>query len=443
MLTGYILPLVFIGVFGLIGFFWFWWAAPRAQVPPHLEADDLKRLELQDRLRQTNYQVLTGIGLVATFFATLAQLTLTSQQWSSDHELRLRHEQDQQFAEASKVLITAKDIQLAEEAAIRIQLLAVQNPSELFDQATALLSSVVREQTRKTTLRESEVCTIDSGRPKQGPVGTAAGQPASATPPAPEPTQSNIEKEREDPLPAAQAAIRQLGSPKFAALRRAATGRACIGDNESDNLQLHLENRIFDNFNLSGLDLSCAKLSRAGFRRVSLNSAKLFGADLRGATFADWEISKSPASTGFLDGAPFTAARIGFDYPKPASSQDSKLDPWQTYHCFIADLRYADLRAANFENGSLAGADLAYADLTGANLCGVDVSRANFTGAKGITPRMFEHACAGRGAQPLGLDKLLSNGPRLAMPCPPMDERPKCEQMNRESAYAAVKRPPW
>jgi uncharacterized protein YjbI with pentapeptide repeats len=456
MLAAIIIPLVFIGVFGLGAFFWFWWGAPQAQVPPHLEPDDLKRLEVQDRLRQTNYQVLTGIGLAATFFATLVQLTITARQWSSDYELRVTHEQAQQFADASKNLVNATNIPLAEQAALQLHFIAMQNPSEFYNQATAVFSSVVRAQTKTTTLGDSNVCMVDSAPPNPGPLGDVVWQ--RATPdgtPAGQPIQKKIEDRREEPPAAAQASLKQLGNPKFAAFRRIRPGTWCSGD----ILQLHFENRSLDNFDLSGLDLSCSKMSQVELRRASLKWAKLFGVDLRGARLADWEIENSPARTGWLDGTNFTAARIGFDEAasralnrkdgSDKNKQASRLEPWQTYHCFVTDLRYADLRAADLENAALSGADFAYADLTGANLCGADISRANFTGTKGVTAQMIAQTCAGypadnaepdRDAQPIGLDNVLPRDAKVKR-CSP--SKSKCEPMDPAVAYGVVNRPRW
>jgi hypothetical protein len=87
---------------GLAIFFWIWWAAPRNQVLPHLTDIELKRLEVQDRLRQTNYQILTALGLGATFLATVFQLTLTSRQWSEDFQLRTVQEPLGRCADALK-----------------------------------------------------------------------------------------------------------------------------------------------------------------------------------------------------------------------------------------------------------------------------------------------------------------------------------------------------
>ncbi|MBB4368315.1 uncharacterized protein YjbI with pentapeptide repeats [Bradyrhizobium sp. cir1] len=441
MLTVWIVPLLFIGIFGLIVFFWFWWAAPRAQVPPYLEGDDLKRLELQDRLRQTNYQVLTGLGLAGTFFATVIQLTLTSQQWSSDHELRVRHEQDQSFAEASKDLIAASDKPLAERAAIQLRLLAIQAPADLLEQANAQFSSVARAQTRTSSLRVSRECTVNS-----------TSSPGAQSTPA--------EADREEPPAGAQAAVRQLGSSVFAGLRRKRLGPACGLAGANRYLQINLEHRWLDDLDMGGLDLSCANMSQSKLHRVSLNGAKLFGADLRGSTFADWEIEASPGWTGYFEGEEYSGSHIGFSYTgpddaeRPRTGQSKRLPEWQTYRCFISDLRYADLRAVNFEGASLAGADLAYANLAGANLCAVDVSRANFTGARGLTREMVDGMCAGGGAndlkqqetpdwnaQPFGLDRLLAKDRKWVKRCG--SPAKLCAGMDRATAIATALRPHW
>ena len=68
-----ILPFIVVlaVLLSLAVFFWIWWVAPKDQVPPHLTELELRRLEVQDRLRQTNYQILTALGLGATFIATV------------------------------------------------------------------------------------------------------------------------------------------------------------------------------------------------------------------------------------------------------------------------------------------------------------------------------------------------------------------------------------
>ena len=100
--------LVFVAVIIVFAaFFWFWRRSPIDQVPPHLDDKQLRRLEVQDRLRQTNYQVLTAIGLGATFLITLFQFAVSTQHWSAEFDSRLRQERLTQFVEAVKQISQA------------------------------------------------------------------------------------------------------------------------------------------------------------------------------------------------------------------------------------------------------------------------------------------------------------------------------------------------
>jgi uncharacterized protein YjbI with pentapeptide repeats len=423
-----IVPLVFITIFCLGAFFWFWWVAPRAQVPLHLDADQLKQLEVQDRLRQTTYQILTALGLASSFIAAAVQLWITSGQWSADYNLRLLHEQNQQFAEATKNLLAAGDKSYAQQAAQRLAALAAENPEVFGRQAIDTLESVVVDGVKDNHLSDSQTCTIDTGHPEE----------------------IKWKNEfREEPPPAAQAAIQQLGQAKLAAMRRTFTGKACADGSK----RLTFANIHLDNFDLSWLDLSCSRMSQANLRRVSFRRANLFGADLGGASLADYHIPNSPAYWGMLKEAPFTNQSIEFDEtdppPKEPRSKDvastvSKIPRWQTYRCFITDLRHADLRGVDFENAALGGADFRAADLTGANFCGSNVSRANFTEAKGLTPEMLKEACVGykpeddegtiKASQPLGLDKKFP----LIKKC---DAKQKCPQRDSWISNALINRP--
>ena len=111
----------------IVVFVWFWWAAPRDQVPPHLNANELRRLEVQDRLRQTNYQVLTALGLGATFLATIFQFSITTRQWAADYKLKSAQERLTQYTEAIKAIGTNNSG--SHVAGITtLQLLGVQDP---------------------------------------------------------------------------------------------------------------------------------------------------------------------------------------------------------------------------------------------------------------------------------------------------------------------------
>jgi uncharacterized protein YjbI with pentapeptide repeats len=413
-----IIPVVvFVAVVGLGVFFWFWYAVPRKQVPLHLDADQIKQLEVQDRLRQTSYQVLAGVVLFATFIAGVVQFGITSHQWTKDHNLRLRHELSQQFSEAVKSLIDSKNVPYAKQATQRISALADENPKLFGQQALDVLESVVVARTKKSRLIGLPRCTS-----------------------------------REDPPPDAQVAIRQLGQPNLAPFRAASNGRAC-----SEKRPLELSHAKLDSFDLSLLDLSCSSMSQASLRRVSLRGANLFGADLRGAQLADYDITNSPANTGELDGKPFTNQSIGFDPADPPTGQNARLRDaesklprlpvWETYRCFITDMRHADLRGANFEGASLGGVDFRNADLTGANLCGTNVSRANFIGAKGLDSAMFRDACVGKPdsdkqtisrAQPFGLESYF---PGELLPIQKCPEHHTCLPRNAEFSNALINRP--
>jgi uncharacterized protein YjbI with pentapeptide repeats len=431
MMSVYLILFVFVGILALGGFFWFWWAAPQWQVPSHLKSDEIKQRELQDRLRQTSYQVLTGVGLIVTFVATLVQFSITSRQWSSDYDLRLRHEQAQQFAEAAKDLVGADRAAFAEQAAQRLSSFAIKNPADFNRQAHGILASVVREGTKGNDLHDSQECRVNSSDP-DGSISIKEPE----------------NYDREEAPPAAQAAIIHLGSAKFATLRHSYTSGACVDPQDDGAVILNFGHHRFDNFDLSGLDLSCARMDQARLRRASLISARLFGADLRGARLADWDILNSPAATGWLDGQRFTTADIGFDQPTNGGNRGKKparLESWRTYRCFITDLRNSDLRGADLEGAALGGADLTGADLTGGNLCGANISRANFTGAKGLTTGMMKKTCVGWSSdtesalaamQPIGLERIFTNDFKRIEACPK-----NCEPMDRAAAYALINRP--
>jgi hypothetical protein len=99
---------------------YYWWRGPREQVLPHLSETELRRLEVEDRLRQTSYQLVTAIGLFATFAATFAQVSLNTQQWNTDYLLKRDHEQAQVFSDATKDLGNDKTGDVAGHAAYRL-----------------------------------------------------------------------------------------------------------------------------------------------------------------------------------------------------------------------------------------------------------------------------------------------------------------------------------
>jgi hypothetical protein len=92
-------------------------------------------------------------------------------------------------------------------------------------------------------------------------------------------------------------------------------------------------------------------------------------------------------------------------------------EEWKVYRCWISDLRYADLSYTQLDGAVLTGADLREADFTGARFSDTDLSRANLTGAYGLTREALKHACAGiappnyvdKNAQPVGLPAWIGN----------------------------------
>lgn len=396
---------IFVFLIVLAVFFWFWWVGPRDQVPPYLAEADLRRIEVQDRVRQTNYQVLTALGLGATFLTTLFQFVVSSQHWRSEFESRSLQERTAKYVEAVKQLdqgselpkgrsesTTATDGAATNVAGIRtLYLLGTQNAAEYHEQSHNIISNYAILRTRgKTILRDSQECRNDYLLPR-GAFEQLLEKEKQANTPA----------DREEAAPGVQSAMAALGDRKFAGLRLHDEGSGCTSDSAAP-YKLKIEHAILDDLDLSQLDLSCSLMSQSKFRRVSLNGANLASADLRGARLADYDIPGSPAALGTI-GDRLYRTEVNAGPPE-----------WKRYRCWITDLRGANLSNANLEGAALDGADLTNADLTNANLCRTDISRANFTGAKGLNWKMMlEDACAGPSsavppefeelAQPVGL----------------------------------------
>lgn len=419
-------------------FFWFWQTAPIDQVPPHLDEKQLRRLEVQDRLRQTNYQVLTALALGATFLTTLFQFAISTQHWSAEFDSRLRQERLTQFVEAVKQISQVDGAggkspsarSTANLAGIRVLAgLGTQQPDEYHAQAEAILSTYVKEKTASEIIQT---------------VGECANNP----PP-----------DREEADVAVQAAMTAMGDPKFASFRR--TGGFCGSDPQKPPLRL--EHLFLDDLDLSNLDLSCSRMTNSHFRRVSFYNTDLSYADLRGLRIADFNVPKSPAAVGdqtyqlynAIEAPPPEAPTYGrlsgpwlahmFRTPTPSTgvakaSTEKTGDPsnapqisqtqtqknvpveeWKRYRCWITDLRHANLANANLEGADLGGADLRNANVTDANFCRADVSRANFQGAVGLRPATLKEACAGQpgdkpddAAQPIGLPTGFEKLPRCS-----------------------------
>ena len=458
--------LVFVAVIIVFAaFFWFWRRSPIDQVPPHLDDKQLRRLEVQDRLRQTNYQVLTAIGLGATFLITLFQFAVSTQHWSAEFDSRLRQERLTQFVEAVKQISQADGSDktkgssswTANLAGIRVLAgLGAQQPEEYHAQAEAILSTYVKERTLHEFITPTSECSNDFSLTK----------PNQALRRAAKRGRSAVRKgDREEADPGVQAAMTALGESKFASYRRPSDGLC-----GSDRLKpaLRLEHLFLDDLDLNNLDLSCSRLTNSHFRRVSLQNTDLSHADLRGVRLADFEVPGSPARAGETSYKPYYTVAIPplsqkrsgmeqwlekmFKPPAAASQKDttkaaetatrsadskdekrvvadrSKIAPdqkandvlvkeWKVYRCWVSDLRFANLTSANLEGSTLGGGDFRKANLTGVNFCRADVSRANFQDAIGLDLKSLRDACAGGSgtgfdyaAQPVGLP---SNFPTL------------------------------
>jgi hypothetical protein len=355
VLLGVIAFIIFIA---LVAFLWFWWAAPRDQVPPHFAETDLRRLEVQDRLRQTNYQILTATALGATFLATMVQFGTTTRQWAADYELKSAQERLTQYTEAIKTF--GKDSSLITNIAgiTTLQLLGVQDPARFHQQVSEVLTQFISDQQPGNQMTASIQCEDHLVSNKQLPY------------------------DRDEAPPALKVAMKAVGHPQFAAHRLNYSTDKCDPAKQSiDRGPLWLEHMKLDNLDLSGRDFSCAKMSQSQFHRTSFAGADLRGADLRGVQLADFSTPGFPAKT--------IGNRL---YLKEADGGPLE---WQRYRCWTTDFRYAKLQEANFEGAILAGADFLEAELSGTNFCRADLSRVNFSGAKGLTAKMLADACVG------------------------------------------------
>jgi hypothetical protein len=377
-------------VLSLAVFFWFWWSAPRNSVPIHSSPDELRRLEVQDRLRQTNYQVLTAVGLAATFIISLAQFFETRTHWEADFRSKAEQDRLSTFMNAVKLIkddsANSTESSTTEAGVRTLGSLGINDPSARISQATEILSNFVINQTRSNeqALGLSVEC---SDRTWTGTQDLPKSLPQT----------------RPEANSAVQAAMRTLGDKKMSAYRRHQTGAKCTGL-ASSNPQLRLEHASLDNLDLSGTDLSCSMLSQAKFRRVSLNGANLAFSDLRGARFADYDIQNSPSQRA--DSKSIISGKLLY-----SKEWEGGPPEWEVYRCWVSDLRYANLTGSQLEGTALDGADLREATFTGARFSKTDLSRANLTGAYGLTIEMLKHSCAGVArtgyvdvsAQPTGL----------------------------------------
>lgn len=366
-----ILPFIVVlaVLLSLAVFFWIWWVAPKDQVPPHLTELELRRLEVQDRLRQTNYQILTALGLGATFIATVFQLALTSRQWSQDYQFKISQERLGHYSDALKAIGQEGAPQIAGIGSLYN--LALQDPAGYHFQVNDVLSALVKKNADKSPMSISLEC--------NGP--------------------GHELESRSEARAEVQAAMTVLGNRRFASYRARVLNGAC--ETGGDLANLRLDHLYLDELDLGERDFSCASLTQTKLHIVNFRGAWLRGTDFSGARFADFETPLFPEA----------------DIADKLYTDEKKGGPpdWKKYRCWVTDFRYADLTGAKFEGAALDGADFGGADLTKANLCRADVSRANFTKAKGLTSEMIKESCVGKSsndgstdvtAQPFGLSEL-------------------------------------
>jgi hypothetical protein len=288
---------------------YYWWRGPVEQVPPHLSDSELRRLEVQDRLRQTNYQLVTAVGLLATFAATFAQVSLNSQQWNTDYRLRLDHEQAQVFSDAMSELAKDQAGRVGGHAVYRLRGLALQNPQAYFIPVSDALISFVRTSTRKNDLGWSQECSLEA----QSYLNPFA------------------DFNRQEGPEGALAALSVLGDPSFARFGIVYSREAChqSGLLRIDADQVRLDHFKLDNFDLGNRDFSCSSMTQARLHRVNFRGTKLAGANLSGALLADFDISGTPAATGAFHGGAFSTLAY------------KRIPEWQRYRCFSADISRA------------------------------------------------------------------------------------------------------
>jgi uncharacterized protein YjbI with pentapeptide repeats len=165
--------------------------------------------------------------------------------------------------------------------------------------------------------------------------------------------------------------------------------------------------RTLRNLDLSGVDLSRAKLTGAQFINCNLDGAvlaeaDLFGVNLSGASFRKADCRRADFRGAILAAADFTEAKLmGCDFRDgtllvsvagtigPAPSQADARGDYSTrmtradmagaklHHAVIkrTDMSAAVLRNADLSSANLAGSSLKDADLRGANMTNCDLSR--------------------------------------------------------------------
>jgi uncharacterized protein YjbI with pentapeptide repeats len=147
------------------------------------------------------------------------------------------------------------------------------------------------------------------------------------------------------------------------------------------------------NANLSGADLSGATLREADLCRAiligaDLSKAYLDKAKLSGADLSDANLSEADLGGAYLGGAKLARANLSGAVLSSAYLNRANLSEANLSEAFLIEvnLSSADLAGANLSKACLSAASLFHANLRGVNLIGADLSnadlvRTNFTGA--------------------------------------------------------------
>lgn len=355
--------LLLLVIFAAGGFFWAWWSVPRDLVPPHLTKDDLGRLETEDRLRQTSYQMLAGGALVLTFCLTMYQSVTNYNQWASDYALRARQAEVTHLSEALKALTLERNPAARVAGYYSLRQLVVSYPEQ------ALLTSGVVTHSLRSIANDRDPFSKSDPSVECGGMGSPS------------------RTDREDADPEVQVAMIILGDEKLASHRSVRfDGTSCKVASGSTSLStINLSHLALDNLDLNGADFSCLDMTQSRFHRTNFREASLQGTNFGGSSFDDW---KTPGFLNIInESQPDTGGTKRAEWLY-ASERD-----WKRSRCWIADFRKANLTKAVFSGAGLAGVDFRSANLTGAEFENANISRANFRGAK-VTPEQLSRACA-------------------------------------------------
>ncbi len=147
-------------------------------------------------------------------------------------------------------------------------------------------------------------------------------------------------------------------------------------------MEADLTGAVFACSDLSGADFSNADLSCADFTGANLRHTKFANADLRGACFdhADltgstlgWADCREAVMLVYEEVRQFSAARVNFDQGGTTSFRSGNLSH--------ADMKGANLQAAQFTDAQLDNVDLSSANLKDASLVRTRLAHAKFDGA--------------------------------------------------------------